>query len=258
MILAVNIGNTNLCLALEVQSQIISYRTHLRKCNTSHNAEQIVLNFLKEQGISSQEISGCIISSVVPKKNTIVIEAVQRLFSICPILVTSEMDYGIDISYDKALIGTDRLLCCMAAFFRYKMPVIVYDLGTATTANIVTEGGIFIGGAILPGMDTGLMALAKNTALLPKVEQAATVPLIGRNTKECLLSGASYGTAGFIDNYTDRINFSLGGKTTVIITGGNALRIIPYLKKEVIYCPNLLLEGLFSLYSKLNREQNTC
>jgi type III pantothenate kinase len=253
MILAINIGNTNLWLGLQVESRIISSRTSTKNCNTSQDIEQIILTFLMEQGFSSQEISGCIISSVVPKKIILVTEAIRSLISINPVLITSEMDYGIDISYDKTLLGTDRLLCCMSAALRFGLPIIVYDLGTATTANIVTKDRIFLGGAILPGVDTGLKALVNSTAMLPSVIPATSVPLIGSDTNECLLSGAIYGTASFIDDYTDRINTELGGKVTVIITGGNAPRIMPYLKTEFDYCPNLLLEGMFLLYLKLTQ-----
>jgi type III pantothenate kinase len=142
----------------------------------------------------------------------------------------------------------------MKSYASYKLPFVVYDLGTATTANIVNENGYFLGGAILPGIDTGLMSLNKNTAMLPKAVPSSNIPLIGKNTNECLLSGVIYSTASFIDNYTNEINKELGNIATVIITGGNASKIIPFLKTDVIYCPDLLLEGLFLLYPKLKKE----
>lgn len=251
MLLVINIGNTNITLGLQTSTTLLTYRILTKECNTSMKIEQEIENFITKQSFLLQQISDCIISSVVPDKSPLVSDAVRKLIKTQPILVSPRMDFGVDISsYDSSLIGTDRLLCCMASYEKFKTPFIVYDLGTATTANIVNENRLFLGGAIIPGLDIGLGALAQNTALIPKVAASSYIPLIGKNTNECLLSGAIHGTAGFIDSYTDKINEELGNKVTVIITGGNAPRVIPFLKADTIYCPDLLLEGLILLYSK--------
>lgn len=258
MLLAINIGNTNITLGLQPYTQLLTCRILTEECTASLKIEQGIETFINGQGFTLQQISGCIISSVVPGKNTLVSDAVRKLIKAQPIIVSPLMDFGIDISpYDSSLIGTDRLLCCMASSVKFKMPFIVYDLGTATTANVVNENGVFLGGAIIPGFDIGLKALAQNTALIPETTASPYIPLIGTNTNECLLSGAIHGTAGFIDSYTDKVNEELGNKTTVIITGGNASRVIPFLKADAIYCPNLLLEGLLLLYSKYKHRKGS-
>jgi len=256
MFLAINIGNTNIALGLQTDTQLLSCRILTKECITSLQIEQGIEAFINEHNILLQQIYDCIISSVVPDKSALVFDAFRKLIKTQPILVSPKMDFGVDISlYDCCLIGSDRLLCCMASHVKYKMPFIVYDLGTATTANVVNENGIFLGGAILPGLDIWLSALTNNTALIPKVVLTPNIFLMGKDTNECLLSGSIYGTAGFIDSYTDKVNEELGNKTTVIITGGNALRVKPFLKTDTIYCADLLMEGLILLYSKLSHEK---
>lgn len=253
MLLAVNIGNTNTVFGLQTATQLIFFRILTKECDTSLPIEQGITSFLKEHSILSQQITGCIISSVVPAKNPVLIKTLHKITGLWPNLVTSSMDFCINISqYDCSLIGTDRLLCCMAAYDKFKAPFIVFDLGTATTANVVNQDGFYLGGAILAGIDTGLQALTSGTALIPKAIPTAHVPLIGKNTNECLLSGALYQTAGFIDRYIDDVSEELDQKTIAVITGGNATRVMPFLKADTVYCPNLLLEGLILLDTKLN------
>lgn len=254
MVLAINIGNTNLAFGLKNGGSLLSCHIPIKKCSTLPQIELALHSFFDAHSIAAQLISGCIIASVVPEKNKPVMKAVLNQLNITPVFVTPSMDFDINLSrYDCSLIGTDRLLCCMAAYTSFRSPLIVYDLGTATTANIITEDGFFLGGAILPGITTGLMALTIHTAMLPDTVPVSSVPLIGRNTNECLLTGAFYGAAGFIDNYTQRLCRELDRKASVILTGGNALKVIPFLNTEVIYYPDLLFEGLFLLYTKLGK-----
>jgi type III pantothenate kinase len=124
MVLAINIGNTNITMGLQTKTQLLSFRILLNQYNTSPKIEQGIKSFIKEQGFLVKEFSGCIISSVVPEKSLLVFDAVKKLIKTQPILVSSMMDFGVDISlYDYSLIGTDRLLCCMNAC--YPVPYMV-------------------------------------------------------------------------------------------------------------------------------------
>ena len=135
----------------------------------------------------------------------------------------------------------------------FKPPLIVVDMGTATTMVVVDEAGCFIGGCICPGVKISLDALTQRTALLPGLQLDKPKHTIGRNTVECMRSGIMYGTASMIDGMLERLEEELGAKTTVIATGGIAQFIIPLCRSQIHYEKNLILKGLAHIYRENTR-----
>ena len=132
----------------------------------------------------------------------------------------------------------------------YGTPVIVLDLGTATTCTVVDRGGNFRGGAILPGIKLSYNALAAGTSLLPDISISAPKQCIATNTVDCMRSGAVFGTAAAIDGMADRMEAELGQPCKLIATGGLASSIAPYCRREIICDDQLLLDGLWVLWQK--------
>jgi type III pantothenate kinase len=241
----VNIGNTNIQCAAGIigDNRKISVKT-----TDVRNAEDFI-DFLESQLKTNiwELLRGSIISSVVPLKTSVIQEAIIKMTDKPPQLINEE-NFTVDFSGYNGVLGEDRMVCCEIAAKKYTPPVIVVDLGTATTVNIVNADKVFLGGAILPGIKMGLVALAGNTALLPEISDFSEVSIIGNSTQKCLVSGAVIGMSCAVEGYIDRVESELGNPPTVIITGGNARIIIPHCSFEFIYEPTLLIDGLFELY----------
>ncbi len=264
MIFLANIGNTNLTYGLYHQERLSPSLFHQKRLASglfppeflstgripvqqlSHqrDAEILLQSLLEKNGLLPIQIAGCAISSVVPEKTPLLLNSLQKITSSEPLFVSSQTDWEFDVSSYSGVLGSDRLLCCSAALKKYQPPFIVVDFGTATTVNVVDPSGAFIGGVILPGVSTGLQALSVHTALLDKVSFFHPESVIGKNTAECMMSGATYGTASVIEGLVKRIRQELGAAASVIVTGGNAKAAISHCDLELHAEPNLLLEGL--------------
>jgi len=194
------------------------------------------------------ELRGCVLSSVVPQKNEIIAQSLSKKNSALPPISHIDLTKSsVDFSQYNGLLGNDRAISCVAAAAKHKAPVIVIDLGTATTINAVDASNVFLGGAITAGVQTGLTALNSLTAQLPAVDDFTKVSLIGNDTPSCLVSGAVIGTACMLEGYVSRIKKEISGNPTVVITGGNAPKVMPFCNFGFIYEPSLLLEGMFLL-----------
>ena len=247
MILAMGIGNTNFVFAQKEKGITNIERHDTSSLKTSKDFVKVI-----KTCTTKFDVEGIIVSSVIPSLTSHLIDAVQNLFGVTPIVVSSDIPMSLDLSaYNKKQIGNDRIAVCESAISNYSMPAIIFDFGTATTINIVDEEHRFLGGSILTGVTMGLDALCKNTAQLPKGDIAhSAVQLIGSNTVDCLISGAVYGNVAMIEGMTHRIEDSLGKKATVLVTGGNARFILPFCKEDLIYDENLQIDGLFEIYNK--------
>ncbi|NLJ31738.1 MAG: type III pantothenate kinase, partial [Clostridiales bacterium] len=200
--------------------------------------------FLRDSGAAADEIEGVVLASVVPEKTLMIRDAAARAFCAEPVLISGRTNWEFDTSAYSGVLGTDRLLCCSAALRKYTPPLIVVDFGTATTLNIINADGAFAGGVILPGITTGLRALAAGTSQLPDITFFELKSAIGTNTAECMLSGATFGAAFMLEGFRKRMEQELGAAATLVVTGGNAKNVIPYCNFEFHYEPELLLEGL--------------
>jgi type III pantothenate kinase len=239
VILAVNIGNTNIRVALEGAKEAVFY--------TTENFDAAFFLGEIENGLGAEifeKITGSIVASVVPQNTEIAVKALKERTK-KPVKTVKIRDLEMFARYE-GLLGDDRAVCCLMALKEFPPPLIIVDCGTATTINVVNADGKFLGGAILAGLQTSLNTLTKSTAQLPVVEYSKQeITLIGKNTTDCMLSGAVIGLACAIDGFVGKIGI---GK--VIITGGHAPIILPYLTCEFVHKPSLLLDGLFNLYKE--------
>ena len=246
MILALNIGNTNIHAAIgenQPERQVVAY---LHELPTGESFVRFIeQNFGRDVW---ERLEGSIVASVVPERTPGIVEMIQSKTGALPMRVGTDSPGGLCLSRYKNTPGEDRIVSCVGALQTHSAPLIVIDFGTASTINVVDAGSRFIGGAILPGPYIGLDALASKTAQLPKIENLdEAAPLIGTGTRENLISGAVLGAAFAAEGYVRRIKQQIGQDAPVIVTGGHAPIILPYCEFEYIHQPNLLLSGLFAL-----------
>ena len=145
-------------------------------------------------------------------------------------------------------VGGDRSVAAVAAIAKYEGPIIIIDMGTATTMDVVDKAGSYIGGVILPGVKVSLNSLVSNTAQLPRINLDVPKRTIGKNTIECMRNGIMYGNAAMLDGLIDRMEAELGEPATLVATGGMSRFITPLCTHKIIYDADLLLRGLLILY----------
>ncbi|MBD5147275.1 MAG: type III pantothenate kinase, partial [Oscillibacter sp.] len=144
----------------------------------------------------------------------------------------------------------DLLADAVAARFKYPLPLVFFDMGTATTLSVIDREGSYIGGMIIPGLRLSVDALSAQAAQLPYIRLDDPERLLGTNTVACMQAGAIYSSAAMIDGLLDRVEEHLGGPVTAVATGGLMARVLPYCKRQIHYDENLMLEGLRLLYHK--------
>jgi type III pantothenate kinase len=253
MILLFNIGNTNLMYGLFHQKIITMERFPIAELSEQRDFTKLCYELLQRYELSPGQIKGSVLASVVPGKTPLLRKALKSLFSSEPLFVSEESEWGFDHTAYTGILGTDRMLCCQGALAKYQPPFIVVDCGTATTLNVVEKSGAFIGGVILPGILTGIQALTSKTSLLQPISISEPNSVIGKNTAECMLSGAVFGAAAQLEGLVMRIQREMNREASVIITGGNAKVIIPHLRFQSHYEPDLLLQGLVIQYKKYQK-----
>ena len=250
MILTVDIGNSNIVLG-GVQEDTIVFEARLRTEATKTSDQycvdlKILLDVYK---VNPEDIEGCIISSVVPQVLNSFQTAIKKLTGKTPLVVGPGIKTGLDIRLENpGQTGADLVVADVAALREHKPPMIVIDMGTATTMSVLDQNGAHIGGCIIPGVRISLDALTDRTALLPGLQLDQPKRAIGRNTIDAMRSGIMIGTACMLDGMIQRMEAELGSKTTVIATGGIAKFIVPLCKTPIIYDKDLLIKGLVALY----------
>jgi type III pantothenate kinase len=207
---------------------------------------------LEQEGLSfTNQITGVVIASVVPAATTALRDMVQRYFAFPPVVVEPGTRTGLPILTDNPReVGADRIVNALAAYHRHGGPVIVIDFGTATTFDVVSEGGEFLGGVIAPGVQVSNAALSASTARLPQVELNVPRSVIGKNTVESIQSGLVLGAAAEADGLVDRIRKELGGDATVVATGGLGPLIVPSCHTVDHHDEWLTLEGLLLVFER--------
>ena len=255
MILTIDVGNSNIVLGA-VEGDEIVFEARLRTDATKTSDEYCIdLKMLLEvYGVKAQDIEGSIIASVVPQVLNSMQTAVKKLTGKAALVVGPGLKTGLNILIDNpAQTGADLVVGSVAALREHKPPMIVVDMGTATTMMVLNKDGAFIGGCIAPGVKISLDALTERTALLPGLQLDQPKKAIGRNTIDCMRSGIMMGAACMLDGMVERMEAELGCKTTVIATGGIAKFVIPMCKTPVIYDKDLLVKGLAILYRENKR-----
>ncbi len=250
MILTIDIGNSNIVLG-GVREDTIVFEARLRT-ETTKTSDQYCVDLkilLDVYGVRPEDVEGCIISSVVPQVLNSFQTAIKKLTGKTSLVVGPGIKTGLDIRLENpGQTGADLVVADVAALREHKPPLIVIDMGTATTMSVLDENGAHIGGCIIPGVQISLSALTDKTALLPGLQLDQPKRAIGRNTIDAMRSGIMMGTACMLDGMVERMEQELGCKTTVVATGGIAKFIVPLCKTPMIYDKDLLIKGLVALY----------
>ena len=252
MLLAIDIGNTNLVIGcIENDEILFKARIATDRTRTSDQYGVEIKSIIEAYGVKASQIDDCIISSVVPPVFNSVKTGVIKVIGKQPMVVGPGLKTGLDIHMDvPSQVGSDRIVIAVAALAKYEAPLILMDLGTATTIEVVEPGNKYMGGIIFPGVRISLDALTSRTAQLPGISLDQPRHVIGKNTVDCMRSGMMYGTAAMLDGLVERIEEELGHKATLIATGGMAQFVAPLCKREIILDKNLLLKGLNIIYKK--------
>lgn len=252
MVLAIDIGNTNIVIGcFQEQTILFQERMATNPKATSLEYAAMLKTAFEMYDIDRHTIDGSILSSVVPPVTGTVKKAVMQYIGITPMVVRYDMKTGlrIAISYPEKL-GSDLIVDAVAAMQAYPLPLIVIDMGTATTLSVIDRNKQYLGGIIMPGVGVSHDSLIARTAQLPKIALEPPAHVIGKNTVDCMKSGLLYGTAGALDGLIARIQAELGESCTVIATGGLASVIVPLCHNQMILDDDLLLKGLMVLYHK--------
>lgn len=255
MLLAIDIGNTNLVIGC-IQNDEIKFKARIAtdKLRTSDQYGVEIKSMIEAYGVQISEIDDCIISSVVPPVFNSVRTGVMKIIGKQPMVVGPGLKTGLNIHVDvPSQVGSDRIVIAVAALAEYKAPMILMDLGTATTMEVVAPDNRYLGGVIFPGVKISLEALTSRAAQLPGISLDKPKHVIGKNTVDCMRSGMMYGTAAMIDGLIERMEAELGYNCTLIATGGMAQFVVPLCKREIILEKDLLLKGLNILYKKNKR-----
>ena len=250
MILTVDIGNSNIVLGV-VEEENILMEARLRTDATKTSDEYCIdlSRILDVYNIKATDIEGAIIASVVPQVLNSMQTAIKKLTGKASLVVGPGLKTGLNIKIENpSQTGADLVVGNVAALREHKPPLIVIDMGTATTMTVLDETGGLIGGCICPGVKISLDALTERTALLPGLQLDQPKKAIGRNTIDCMRSGIMMGNACMLDGMVERMEAELGQKCTVIATGGIAKFIVPLCKTPIIYDKDLIVKGLAMLY----------
>lgn len=253
MLLAVDIGNTNIVFGcVDDNDEVVLFE----RISTNHNATSaeyasLIKNILEMNRFNIEDINDAIMSSVVPSVTNTVKEAVRKLFGVEVMIAGPGVKTGLNILIDNpAQLGSDQAVDAVAAINEYPAPLIIIDMGTATTVSVVDEQKNYRGGLIMTGMGVAADALTARTAQLPKINFEAPANIIGTNTIDCLKSGMLYSNACALDGIIERIEEQLGYKCTTVATGGLSELVVPLCKRKIILDSNLLIKGLGIIYKK--------
>lgn len=254
MLLVMDVGNTNVTLGVfRGQELAASWRLRTEVHRTSDEYAVLLKSLLAGEGLSPSDISEAVLASVVPPLVAVLQESMGKHLGIRPLVVEAGIKTGVRICTDNPReVGADRICNALAAYRLYGGPAIVIDFGTATTFDVVSEGGDYLGGAIAPGIEVALEALFQHAAKLPSIEFTRPKHAIGKNTVASMQSGLIFGYVGLVEGIVRRIKRELGGRARVIATGGQAEVIVRESSMVEVVAPELTLVGLRMIY-ELNR-----
>ena len=252
MILTIDMGNSNIVIGgIDDSQTYFVERVTTNRGKTDLEYAVNIKSILEIHNVPVSSIEGAILSSVVPPLNNTILSAVEKICGFRPMLVGSGMKTGLNIIMDNPkTVGSDMIVDAVAAIRDYPCPIIIIDMGTATTMSVIDRSGNYIGGVILPGLKVSLDSLSGKTAQLPYISLETPGKVIGKNTIDCMRAGIVFSNVDMIDGILDRMEKELGETPTVIATGGLAKSIVPYCKEEVILNDDLLLKGLLRVYLK--------
>lgn len=252
LLLAVDIGNTDTVFGLFRKTNLLAeWRAGSASVRTLPRSAQTIRLLLDEASASPKQLGGAVISSVVPAGTRVLASVIRTHFGLAPYVIAGTDPAGLRVGYrTPKTLGADRLCNAVAARARYGAPVIVIDIGTAISYDVVLRSGEFAGGAIAPGIAAMASALTRRTAALPPMPLEFPEHVIGRDTVACMQSGVMFGAVDAIEGMIRRVRKLTGAGTAVVATGGYAgivarhSRIIRHVE------PFLVLEGARLLYER--------
>ena len=254
MLLAIDIGNSNISVGLFDDKRELKFLSSI-DTDARKTSDQIcidLMNIFALYHYDIQDVTGAIFSSVVPPINFMMEKALTRLLGKPPMIVGPGVKTGLNIRMEvHNQLGADLVANAVAALEKYPAPIIMIDMGTATTISYIGVNRCYEGGVMFPGVYLSLDALSEHTAQLPDISLQHPKNLIGKNTEDCMRNGIVYGTAGMLDGMIDRICDTIPGQEpTIVATGTPAPVIARYCRHQVQYDKYLLMEGLWIIYHK--------
>ena len=255
MLLALDVGNTNITIGAFDQRRLVSqWRLRTVHGQTADEWGVLLRNLFALASLDSPGVDGIIIASVVPSLDSNLAAMAHRYFRIEPMFVTPQTDIGMAIRYDDPnQVGADRLANAVAAFHKYGGPSVVVDLGTTINFDVISANAEYLGGAIAVGIGIAIDALFSRTARLPLVEFRPPKDVVGTNTVASMQSGLYFGAIGMIDGILERIIDKLGPETKAVATGGQAQMIVSGSRYLKVVDEHLTLEGLAMIWERNRR-----
>ena len=252
MLLVIDIGNTNIVMGVYRDEELTeSWRLFTDRNQTADEYEIKVRSLFENAAVSPKDITGAILSSVVPPLTLTLEKMLRKCFQTEPLIVEPGIKTGLAILYDNPReVGADRIVNAVAGYALYGGPLIIIDFGTATSFCVIDGEGRWIGGAISPGIGISAEALFQRAAKLPRIELVKPKRVIGKNTVAGMQSGMIYGYIGLVDGMVRRIIRELGATPRVIATGGMAEVIAEESETIEVVDQNLTLEGLRIIFNR--------
>jgi type III pantothenate kinase len=254
MLLAIDIGNTNITLGIFQGDQLrATWRLAPDVNRLADEYGVLMVNLLSHEGLSKKDLDAAVMCSVVPDLEPVFEQVCRRYFDVTPLVVGTGVRTGLRILYDSPRdVGADRVADAVAAIHLYGTPLILVDLGTGAVFNAISKEGDYVGGAIAPGLGIAAEALFRRAARLYRVELARPKSAIGRNTVAAVQSGLIFGYVGLVEGMVARFKQELGGEAKVVATGGYAELLAPETNVIDVIDLNLTLTGLRLIF-EMNR-----
>ena len=252
MLLAIDIGNSNITMGAYKDDNLLfisRLETDTKRTEDQYAVE--IKDIIEINGYDFKAVDSAAVCSVVPAVQVAVCRAIEKLCRITPFVLTPKTKTELSVKIDDPLqIGADLIAGAVGAISKYKAPLIVIDMGTATTISVVNGKNEFLGGAISAGLRLSMEALTGGTAQLPMVALKAPEKVVSSNTADCMCSGIVIGSAVMIDGMIDRINAELGEECFAVATGGASHEVIKNCTHDIVIDDNLLLDGLKHIFDE--------
>jgi type III pantothenate kinase len=257
MILAIDIGNTHTVIGIYNGHKLLGdWRVTSFVTRTEDEFGALVKQFCVDAKIPLKKINSVGISSVVPNLTDVCVKMSQKYFMIEPVVVSSELDLGIKVLYDDPrAVGADRLCNAVAGYVKHRGPLVIVDFGTATTFDIVSKNGEYLGGVITAGIETTAGELHRRAAKLPKIDLKFPDTVIGKNTVESMQAGIMYGALDSMETMIRRISKELDDYPTVIATGGFSELMKKQSKVINKHEPTLVLDGIRIIVERVEKKK---